>query len=351
MQVSPEQNGIPTTHPFPDRMPEDYYATLGINRSASAEEIQQAYRQLVRKYHPDVNPDDASAKKKFQRVQKAFDVLNDTQKRQLYDRYGSNFEAFAEGPGASGRGPGFGGAGPGFGGPGTGGHGFEINLEDLFGPGAGAAGASGGGGGGFADLFKHFGGRGGSSKRQTVNKRGSNLQHELTIPFTTAVTGGEAQIAMHRANGRSETIQVKIPAGIDDGKKIRLRGQGEPAPGGGQAGDILIKVRVASHPYFRRKGKRLDVRVPVTLFEALHGAKIDVPTPQGTISLSIPPSTSSGTRLRVKGHGVVPQQGAPGDLFAEIQIVLPKKLDNADREKLVIIAKKYPDNPRTTLRW
>jgi len=326
-------------------MPEDYYATLGVNRSASAEEIQQAYRQLVRKYHPDMNPDDASAKKKFQQVQTAFDVLNDTQKKQLYDRYGSNFESFAEGPRAGGAG----GKAPGFGGPGVGGHGFEINLEDLFGPGAGAAGAS--GSGGFAEIFKHFGGRGGSNRRQTASKRGSNLQHELTIPFTTAVTGGEAQIVVHRANGRSETIQVKIPAGIDDGKKIRLRDQGEPAPGGGQAGDILIIVRVASHPYFRRKGKRLDVRVPVTLFEALHGAKTDVPTPQGTIALSIPPGTSSGTKLRVKGHGVVPKQGTPGDLFAEIQIVLPKQLDNADREQLELIAKKYTDNPRATLRW
>ncbi len=331
-------------------MSEDYYATLGINRSASAEEIQQAYRQLVRKYHPDLNPDDASAKKKFQQVQTAFDVLNDDKKKELYDRYGSNFEAFSEGAGAPGsRTPGFGGAGAGFGGSGSSGHGFEINLEDLFGPGAGAASA--GGSGGFADLFKHFGGRGGGGKRSATNQRGANLQHELTVPFTTAVTGGEAQIIVHRANGRSETLQVKIPAGIDDGKKIRLRGQGEPGPAGGPAGDILIKVHVAPHPFFRRKGKRLDVRVPVTLFEAIHGAKIDVPTPQGTIALSVPPGTSSGTKLRVKGHGVIPRQSSPGDLFAEIQIILPKQLDDADRRQLEMIAKKHTDNPRNTLRW
>jgi DnaJ-class molecular chaperone len=339
-------------------MSEDYYATLGVSHSASAEEIQQAYRQLVRKYHPDLNPDDASAKKKFQQVQMAFDVLNDAKKRELYNRYGSNFESVAEGPragghpwagGAGGRAPGFGGAGSGFGGPGAGGHGFEINLEDLFGPGAGTSGA--GGSGGFADLFKHFGGRGGSNRRRTASKRGSNLQHELTVPFTTAVTGGEAQISVHRADDRAETLKVKIPAGIDDGKKIRLRGQGEPAPEGGPAGDILIKVRVAPHPFFKRKGKRLDVRVPVTLFEAIHGAKIDVPTPQGMIALSIPPGTSSGTKLRVKGHGVVPKQGTPGDLFAEIQIALPKQIDDADREQLEVIANKYSNNPRTTIRW
>lgn len=333
-------------------MSKDYYATLGVSRSASAEEIQQAYRQQVRKYHPDMNPDDASAKIKFQQVQAAFDVLNDAKKRELYDRYGSNFESVAEGPLAgetSGRAPGFGGAGSGFGGPGSGRHGFEINLEDLFGPGASAAGA--GGSGGFADLFKHFGGRSGSDKRGATSKRGSNLQHELTVPFTTAVTGGKAQITVQRSDGRSETLQVKIPTGIADGKKIRLRGQGEPPQGGGPAGDILIKVRVAPHPFFRRQGKRLDVRVPITLFEALHGAKIDVPTPQGTISLSIPPGTSSGTKLRVKGHGVIPIQGTPGDLFAEIQIVLPKHLEDADREQLEAIAIKYDDNSRTMLRW
>ena len=280
----------------------------------------------------------------------ASDVLNDAKKRGLYDRYGSNFESVTGGPGAGGAGrraPGFG--GPGAGGPGAGGHGFEINLEDLFGPGAGTAGA--GERGGFADMFKHFGGRGGSGKQRAASRRGSNLQHELTVPFATAVTGGDAQITVRRADGRSERLQVKIPAGIDDGKKIRLRGQGEPAPGDGPAGDILIKVRVAPHPFFQRKGKRLEVRVPVTLFEALHGAKIDVPTPQGTIALSIPAGTSSGTKLRVKGHGVIPKQGTPGDLFAEIQIMLPKQLDNADREQLEVLANKYTDNPRTTLRW
>jgi curved DNA-binding protein len=336
-------------------MAEDYYATLGVSRSASAEEIQQAYRQQVRKYHPDMNPDDASAKIKFQQVQTAFDVLNDAKKRELYDRYGSNYESVAAGPwsgGASGRPAGFGGSGaggPGAGGPGAGGHGFEINLEDLFGSGASSAGTT--GSGGFSDLFKHFGGRAGSAKQAPANKQGTHLQHELTVPFTTAVTGGEAQITVQRADGRTETLHVQIPKGIADGKKIRLRGQGEPPSGGGPAGDILIKVHVASHPFFRRQGKRLDVHVPITLFEALHGAKIDVPTPQGTISLSIPPGTSSGTKLRIKGHGITPAQGTPGDLFAEIQIVLPKQMDDADRKQLETIAEKYPDNPRMAIRW
>ena len=142
------------------------------------------------------------------------------------------------------------------------------------------------------------------------------------MPFNTAVTGGEAMISVQRHNGKLDTINVKIPIGIDDGQKIRLRGQGE-ADVGEQAGDILITIRVSPHPYFQRRGNRLDVRVPITLTEAVQGAKVDIPTPQGTITLSIPPGTSSGRKLRVKGHGVNPSKGKPGDLFAEVQIVLP----------------------------
>ena len=328
-------------------MAEDYYKTLGVSRSASAEEIQKAYRSLARKYHPDMNPDDATAKEKFQEVQTAFDVLNDAEKRKMYDQYGSGFESLGAGGGpygwAGGGGQGF----PGFGGATQGGgQSFNIDLESLFGGGQG-----GGGGGSFADLFKQFGQRSAQKKRRAAPTRGQNLQHELTVPFTTAVAGGEAQVSVRRGDGHTDTLQVKIPTGIEDGAKIRLRGQGEPSPNGGPAGDILITVRVAPHPVFHRKGKRLDVRVPVTLYEAVHGAKIDVPTPQGTIALSIPPGTSSGSKLRVKGHGVVPKQGTPGDLFAEIQIVLPKSLSDADREQLETIAGKYTENPRADLRW
>lgn len=338
-------------------MSKDYYATLGVDQNASAEEIQKAYRRLVRKYHPDLKPDDATAKEKFKQVQTAFDVLNDTKKRQLYDQYGSAYESMDGGGQAWQGGGGFGGQG-GFGGwnragqgraGGSGGH--EFNLDDLFGQGGDKS------GGGFADLFKNLGQRGGPRQPRATAKRGANLQHELTVPLTTAVSGGEAQITVHRSNGKIETLQVRIPPGIDDGKKIRLREQGEPGPGGSDPGDILITVRVAPHPIFRRTGKRLDVRVPITLFEAIHGAKIDLPTPQGTITLSIPPGTSSGNKLRVKGHGVVTSQSdrgtddVPGDLFAEIQIVLPKSLNDVDQKNLESIASKYNDDPRADIRW
>jgi len=320
-------------------MEEDYYATLGVSRSASPEEIQKAYRQLARKHHPDLNPDDAGSKAKFQAVQSAFDVLNDTKKREMYDRYGSAYESY--GPGSYGHEssgprarPTGGGSGPN----------VDINLEDLFGGG-------GPGGGGFADLFKNFSQRGKRSPPRQAPSRGSNIEHELTVPFPIAILGGEAQIAVQRADGSVETIQVKIPAGIESGKKIRLRNQGNPSADGGSNGDILIKVHVAPHPHFRRQGARLDLRVPITLAEAVAGAKIDVPTPHGTITLTVPPGASSGSKLRVKGHGVKSNGSLAGDLFAELLIVLPKDLSAEDREQIRFLCEKHPEDPRTDLQW
>jgi len=317
-------------------MAEDYYETLGVNRGAPAEDIQSAYRKLARKYHPDLNPDDKQAKEQFQKVQNAFDVLNDSKKREMYDRYGSAYESV-----------GAGGPGPQSWGGGGGGENFDINLEDLFGGG----GPGGGGGGGFADLFKNMGQRGQRKPRPAAPQRGSNIEHALTVPFTTAVLGGEAQIAVQRGDGSNETLQIKIPPGIEDGKKIRLRGQGNPSPNGGPEGDILIKVSAAQHPHFRRKGRRLDVQLPITIAEALDGAKVDVPTPHGTISLSVPPGTSSGSKLRAKGQGVKGTSGTPGDLFAEVQIVLPQEMEATDKESLQDLLKKYHDDPRADLKW
>jgi DnaJ-class molecular chaperone len=321
-------------------MANDYYATLGVNRSASQEEIQKAYRDLARKYHPDMNPDDNSAKNRFQEVQAAFDVLNDEKKRRLYDRYGSNFETMRGGSPGAGEGT--------YSWGGSRGHNYEFDLNDLFGgQGSGQGGSA---GGGFADLFKQFGGRAEAGSKQQRPSRGSDIEYELTVPFNTAVTGGEAAISVQRHNGKLDTINVKIPMGIDDGQKIRLRGQGE-ADVGEQAGDILITIRVSSHPHFQRRGNRLDVRVPITLTEAMQGAKVDIPTPQGTITLSIPPGTSSGKKLRVKGHGVNPGQGNPGDLFAEVHIVLPDNLTDQQQKQLTEIIADRPQNPRANLRW
>ncbi len=320
-------------------MAKDYYATLGVSRTASPEEIQKAYRKLARKYHPDMNPDDATAKKKFQDVQSAFEVLSDPDKRKRFDQFGSDFDSVGTG-----------------GGPGTWRYTtssrpqtypFDVNdLNDLFG-GGGAAEAE---GGGFADLFKQFS-RGGGGRRATRTARGNDLKSELTVPFATAVLGGEAALTVQRQNGNLETIRVKIPAGIDNGKKIRLRGQGEPGTGDAPSGDILLTIHVSPHPQFRRAGNRLDVRVPITLAEAAMGATIDVPTPQGTIELKVPRNTSSGKRLRIKGHGVRPAGQPAGDLFAEIQIVLPEKLSDEEGHQLADISNRYQQHPRSELRW
>ncbi|MGA2254264.1 MAG: J domain-containing protein [Thermoguttaceae bacterium] len=317
-------------------MAADYYKTLGISRNASHADIQKAYRELARKHHPDMNPDKPEAVKKFQEIQAAFDVLNNPEKREMYDRYGSSFETMGQGAPQS---PGWG-AGPG-----------GVNAEDIdFGQFFGER--FGQGGEGLGDIFSHFrraagrGGGGGSSKR-----RGSDASSEVTIPFATAISGGEIQLSLRRQSGETETIVVKIPPGIEDGKKMRLRGKGEPASGRGTVGDLMLTVRVAPHPFFARRGNDLLVRLPVTLGEAVGGASVDVPTPSGTVSVHIPPGTSSGKKLRIKGHGVAPKSGAKGDLLAEVLIVLPTNLTEADRETIRQIDGRYPTNPRQNLRW
>jgi DnaJ-class molecular chaperone len=334
-------------------MAEDHYKTLGVQKNASQAEIQKAYRDLARKYHPDMNPDDKTAKKKFQQVQAAFDVLNNPEKREMYDRYGSSFETM--GAGGPQQGPytwnwSPGGAGPGGAGPGGAPGGFsaeDIDLSQFLGEKFGQEGA-----GGFADLFSQFRRSSGKSRKAPGgSRRGADLLHELQIPFATAITGGEVQISVQRPSGKTETLAVKIPAGIEEGKKIRIRGQGQPAGRGGTPGDILITIHVDPHPFFQRRSNHLLVRVPITLGEAVGGAKIDLPTPKGTVTLSIPPCTSSGTKLRVKGHGVVTKNGSPGDLLAEVQIILPKQLSDADRKAIGKIDANYTQHPRKDLRW
>lgn len=330
-------------------MAEDYYKTLGVPKNASQAEIQKAYRELARKHHPDMNPNDKTAKKKFQQVQAAFDVLNNSEKREMYDRYGSSFETMGAGGPQGGRGgprtytwtPGGGGAAP---------NGFnpeDIDLSEFLGERFGQE-----DGGGFGDLFGQFRRAAGKGRKAAgAARRGEDLLHELQIPFNTAVLGGETQIAVQRPTGKTETIVVKIPAGIDDGKKIRIRGQGQPAGRGGTPGDIILTIHVEPHPWFQRQGNQLLVRVPVTLGEAAAGAKVDIPTPRGKIALKVPAGSSSGVKLRVKGHGVATKNGTAGDLLAEIQIVLPKQLSEADRHAIREIDERYTQDPRKDLRW
>lgn len=333
-------------------MSEDYYQILAVNRNASQAEIQKAYREAARKYHPDMNPDDKTAKEKFQKIQQAYDVLSDSEKRELYDRYGSSFETM--GPG----GPG-GGSGPqwthtGSGGPGGGFEGFDYSqfFGDRY--------QGGDPGPGFEEIFRQFtgggGGGGAGAGPQTSRRRGrrrmngADLSHEVKIPFRTAVTGGEVALKLQRPSGQTETLTVKIPPGVEQGQKIRLRGQGEQVPSG-KPGDLLLTIQIAAHPHFTRHGRNLEVKLPLTLAEAALGAKIDLPTPHGTIALKIPPGTSSGKRLRVKGHGARPKSGEPGDLFAVVEIQLPSELDDGDRQAIEQIAAKHPSQPRADLSW
>ncbi|MCC7087281.1 MAG: J domain-containing protein [Pirellulales bacterium] len=325
-------------------MAEDYYNTLGVERNASQAEIQKAYRALARKYHPDMNPDDKTAKAKFQQVQTAYDVLNDSGKRELYDRYGSSFESMGAGAGA-GTGPRGGQSWYTQGAPGF----DEVDLNQLFGERFGES-----GGGGFAELFGNFrraqsGGR--KRKGSAEAQRGADVQSEIDIPFQTAIQGGKVSVGVQRPEGKVDQIEVKIPAGVKDNAKIRLRGQGGPGSGKGSAGDILLTVHVAAHPFFQRRDNDLIVRVPVTLSEAVGGAKVDVPMPSGTISLRVPPHTSSGTKLRIRGHGVKSKSGLPGDLYAEVQIMLPKEIDEGTATAIRKLDEQHPINPRRDLRW
>jgi DnaJ-class molecular chaperone len=262
----------------------------------------------------------------------------------MYDRYGSSFETMGAGGPRAERGAGWGPAGFGPGGPG----GFQaedIDLGQFFGERFGQAGP-----GGLGDIFSQFrrsARRGGAARAN----RGADVSAEVEIPFNTSITGGEVHLALQRESGQAETILVKVPPGIEAGKKIRLRGQGGPARSGGTPGDLLLTVRVVPHPFFARRGNSLYVRVPVTMGEAAAGATVDVPTPKGTVSLHVPPGTSSGTKLRIKGHGVAAGSATPGDLLAEVQIVMPQKLTDADREAIRQIDQRYSQNPRQNLRW
>ena len=333
-------------------MAEDLYQTLGVARDADKTELQKAYRKLARKYHPDMNPDDKAAQEKFKRVQEAYEVLSDEQKRAAYDRYGSDFEKIRGGgfhPEAAG-----GGAGASFDG---------LDLEQIF----GAAGRGGGGGGGFENGFNDFfeqilgggaaggprgpGGRGapGGRRSQPPPQRGANLRYELSIAFEKAVMGGKAEF-YPTGTGKHEKLSVTIPAGVEDGAKIRLRGQGQAVPGG-EPGDLILTIQIDEHPHFERVGRNLELKLPITIYEAAVGAKVDVPTPKGTVTLSIPPGSRSGKRLRLKGQGIQYATGNPGDLIVELQIQLPENLSEQAVEWIKQVDESQLFQPRESLKF
>jgi len=309
-------------------MPQDYYDTLGVSKSASSDEIRQAWKKLARQYHPDVKPDNAQAAEKFKQIQEAWGVLGDAQKRAQYDRFGHAFQG---------------------GGPGGGFHrssedsgSVDIDLGDILGNMFGGSVSPGGAGGGF--------GFGGGRRARAAPQKGQNIRTEFQIPFLVAVEGGEHELRVTRG-GTNETLSIRIPPGVDSGSVIRLAGQGHAGQHGGAHGDLLVSVRPASHPWFRRDGANLTVEVPVTLGEAALGARIEVPTlSDGPVMLTIPPGTSGGTRLRLRGKGVIDQKsGTRGDQYVAVKIEVPTDLSDRAKSLFEELREAAPQSPRDNL--
>ena len=323
----------------------DYYETLGIAKGATPEHIKKAYRGLARKHHPDVNPGDKKAEGLFKEVQKAYDVLSDTEKRKLYDQFGmAAFDGASAGPRAnasewSARQGGGGGAG-----------GFEnIDLSAFFNQGGHGAGAGDDPHGGsiFEELIGRVRGDKGAKRRGPRQPR--PVEVELTIPFLTAVGGGETTFDIQREDGRRESLVVKVPPGVETGSKLRLRGQGEEVPGGTR-GDLTVRLTVGPHGYFSRDGRNLLVEVPISLAEATLGAKIEVPTLDGHKTMPIAAGTSSGQKLRLRGQGVPAFKDAlAGDLFVVVKIIVPKSIDDESRRLIEEFAERNPSTPRARL--
>lgn len=317
---------------------QDYYTSLGVSRTATAEEIQRAYRALARQYHPDVNKD-PGAEARFKEVSEAYEVLKDPKKRERYDALGANWRAgeeFRPPPGWQPRG------GPRrsasadaeeFGG-------FSEFFESVF-----------GGGVDMDDFMRSAGGRGGRAQAQPRPRRGADHEAEVVISLAEAVRGGSRQIALRSDddNGDTRSYEVRIPPGVTNGSTIRLSGQGGEGRSGGGSGDLLLRVRIAPDPRFRIEpegGHDLVTVVPITPAEAALGGKVDVPTVDGEVRLTIPPGSQSAQRMRIRGHGLPKRSGERGDLFAELRIVVPRELTPDERAAYEQLARVTVDRPR-----
>ncbi|MGO1539909.1 MAG: DnaJ C-terminal domain-containing protein [Leucobacter sp.] len=308
-----------------DWLEKDFYKTLGVSKDASDAELKKSYRKLARKYHPDSNPGNAAAESKFKEISEAYSVLSDKTQREEYDQIhamGVGGARFTSG--------------------GAGGQGFEDVFGGMFGGRQGQYSYQQGGPQGFEDIFGGMFGGGAPRGPQ----RGRDVQASTTLDFETAVRGNTVTLQSDRG-----TVKVKIPAGVADGQKIKVRGKGEPSPDGGESGDILLTVHVRSHPIFTRDGRNLRLTLPVTFAEAALGATVEVPTLGGSmVKLKVQPGTPSGRVLRVKGRGVETATKGTGDLLAEVQVVVPSHLSDKAKAALEAFRDVEPDeNPRTDL--
>ncbi|GAC1626259.1 MAG: molecular chaperone DnaJ [Candidatus Acidiferrum sp.] len=381
---------------MPPTSKQDYYELLGVPRKANTKDIRTAFRKLARKYHPDLNPGDKSSEEKFKQLQEAYDVLSDSKKRQMYDQYGFYSDNLPPG------GPG-GGAHP----ENAGGVNFDFGGFD-FGGGSGSGQA---GGGNFRDLFSQFfrGGQGGG--REAEEEAGGDLEYQIEIDFWDAMRGGVKKLQITRldtcetchgtgaigspqtcaacggtgmiqqaagkmkfnvpctrcggtgklrtmcrtCNGegrvrKTETIEVRIPAGMASGSRVRVPGKGNSGTMGAPGGDLYLRIEVKPHAFFERRGNDLYTKVPVTVSEASLGAKIEVPTIDGRALVRIPPGTNSGKTLRLKEKGVPSaRNGARGDQYVEIQIVVPEPTDERVRNLMKELETVAPGDPRKDL--
>ena len=325
--------------------PRDFYDALGVSRTASADEIQRAYRKLARTYHPDVNKE-PGAEDRFKEVSEAYDVLSDPETRKRYDAFGPSFRQVPEGvdpdtwraaqqQGGRRRastGPRGGGTWTTVGGDGDvftsfGGDMGDIDIEDLFG-----------------DFFRGSG-RARGGPRSTGPRRGADTEAEVQISVEESYTGGRRTLTLEGPSG-TRTLEVTIPAGVVDGQRIRLRGQGGPGTAGGEQGDLYLVVRITPDPRYRLDGRDVVVELPVSPWEAALGAKVPVDIPGGEAKVTVPAGSSSGRRLRLKGKGLPNPKGTPGDLYAEVKIMVPRRLDKQEKKLFEELARVSDFDPR-----
>ena len=324
----------------------DYYQTLGVAKTASDKELKQAYRKLARKHHPDVNPGDKSAEARFKEINEAYEVLGDPEKRRKYDELGANWrmyeQAQQQGQGFPGGSP-FGGGGGGAWNINTGGPGggyrtmTEEEMHDLFGnedP--------------FSDFFKTFFGGGGATReggrarqgRAPRTQKGRDIEHEVELTLEEAYHGATRRISI-KQGGHARSVDVRIPVVVKDGSRVRAAGEGEAGANGGASGDLYLRVRIKPHPVFERKGTDLHAKVAVPVTTAVLGGEAQVPTITGSVRLKIPETTQSGQVFRLKGHGMpsVGKADDRGDLYATVEIQLPRSLTKEQREHYEALTK------------